>query len=366
MTPSRRTVLTGTALALAVAMTGPAMAQDAVDFTGETITMIVPYGPGGGTSAHARLFATQLEQTLPGQPTILVENIEGGGSIIGANQFVADAEPDGMTILAIGASTILNQLFADDRVQYDLGSMIPFVSSPTGTVVYGLATYQGGLPDDPIEMVRTYIENPPVVAVQSLTSSDLGVLFSYDLLGIKPQVVFGISLGESRGGLQRGEFQMRHDTMASYANEVVPLVEDGTVNLMFTMGFEQDGVIVRDPVAPGVPHFLEVYEAIHGEPLSGTEYDVWKALFDIRVMVGKMILLPEGTPQEIVDAYAQAAADALELPEMNTEAALLILGDYPQVVGSEESTRILQGALGLTDARMSWISDWADELYGGL
>ncbi len=352
----------GLAFALAA---GPLAAQSDTDFAGEEVEMIVPYGPGGGTTAFARLFVQPLQDTLPGAPTVLLRNVEGGGSIVGTNEFVNAANPDGLTILAIGASTILNQVFQDPAVRYDLGAMIPIISSPAGTVVYARRDYDGGLPQDPVEAIRALIENPPVIAAQTLTSSDLGVLLSYDLLGIRPQVVFGISLGESRGGLERGEFQMRHDTMLSYANEVVPLIEEGLVQQLFTMGYEQDGVIGRDPVAPDVPTFLEVYEAVHGEPLDGIEYQVWKSLFDIRVTAGKMILLPEGTPDDIVAVYEAAIADAMDHPDLTSAAAQEVMGDYPQLIGAEASGRVLAGALGLSGEPMTWLQDWAETRYGG-
>jgi hypothetical protein len=50
-----------------------------------------------------------LQQTLPGRPSIIAENIDGGGSIVGTNYFFANAAPDGLTYLAVGASTLLNQ-----------------------------------------------------------------------------------------------------------------------------------------------------------------------------------------------------------------------------------------------------------------
>jgi len=341
------------------------VAQAQVDFSGQKITHIIPYGPGGGTTAYARLMMEGLKQTLPGQPTIVAENIDGGGSVVGTNFFAANAVPDGLTYLAIGASTLLNQMFATDALNYDLTKMIPFTSAPTGSVVYGRSDHAGGLGDDAVENTRAFIANPPVIAAQTLSSSDVGMLVAYDIMGIKPRVVFGLSLGESRAGLERGEFQMRHDTMASYFSEVVPILKEGSAKPLFTLGFEQDGKIIRDPVAPEIPHFLEVYEAIHGEPLSGIKYDVWKALFDLRVTAGKMLLLPEGTPDHIVAVYSQAAAEALKLPMMQEENAQLILGGYPQVVGAEESMRVLQGALGMNDVQSAWLDNWATETYGG-
>src|SRR3546814_2921675 len=94
-----------TAALLGVAgFAGEVLAQE-IDFTGRTIEFIVPYGPGGGSSLHARLIASLLEQELPGGPTIVIRNVEGGGSVRGLNRFAKRAKPDGMTIAALGTSS---------------------------------------------------------------------------------------------------------------------------------------------------------------------------------------------------------------------------------------------------------------------
>src|SRR3546814_15021270 len=75
-----------------------------------TIEFIVPYGPGGGSSLHARLIASLLEQELPGGPTIVIRNVEGGGSVRGLNRFAKRAKPDGMTIAALGTSSYFHYM----------------------------------------------------------------------------------------------------------------------------------------------------------------------------------------------------------------------------------------------------------------
>lgn len=79
------------ALAVSAALAGPAMAQ----YPEQPITLIVPWGAGGGTDATARVIATGLEAEL-GQP-ISVVNRTGGSGVVG-HSAIAEAEPDGYTI----------------------------------------------------------------------------------------------------------------------------------------------------------------------------------------------------------------------------------------------------------------------------
>ncbi|NKB79887.1 hypothetical protein HED49_19705 [Ochrobactrum daejeonense] len=114
---------------------------------------------------------------------------------------------------------------------------------------------------------------------------------------------------------------------------------------------------------PDVPTFLEVYEAIHGKPLDGIEYEVWKALFNIRVMGSKMLVLPEGTSDEIYAAYADAAKAALDGDELKTEAAEAVIGPYPQRVGAD-ANKVFQDGLNMSEEARAWLFDWLEKNHG--
>jgi tripartite-type tricarboxylate transporter receptor subunit TctC len=88
---SRRTLLAGTAAALLALAAGAAHAA----WPERPITLIVPWGAGGGTDATARIIGSLLEKDL-GQPVTVV-NRTGGSGVVG-HQAIASAAPDGYTI----------------------------------------------------------------------------------------------------------------------------------------------------------------------------------------------------------------------------------------------------------------------------
>jgi tripartite-type tricarboxylate transporter receptor subunit TctC len=336
----------------------PAVAQE---FAPEQIELIVPYGAGGGSTIHGQLLAGPLSRELPGQPTILVQNIAGAGSVVGINEFQQSAEPDGLTVAALGTGTFFQYLLKNPAVRYDLPSFRPFLASPFGIVVYGRTDF--GLTGNSVADVRYLMENTPVYGGDGATAADLPILVSLDLLGIDIQAVFGLSNADARGGYERGEFQLNFDNMASWSAGVEPMIEEGSTVALFTFGFEQNGEIVRDPMTPDIPTFLEVYEEIHGAPLDGIEYSVWKMLFDIRVMAAKMFVLPAGTPDEILQTYADAMTAALQSEEMQSPMAIDVLGPYPQVTGIEEAAAVLRGAADVSDEQREWLNTWLLETY---
>src|ERR1041384_7436446 len=80
--------------ALAAAAPDSAQAQF---YKGKTITMIVNYPAGGPTDLEGRIVAQHLPAHIPGNPTIVVKNVGGGGGIIGSNQ-LGEAPPNGETM----------------------------------------------------------------------------------------------------------------------------------------------------------------------------------------------------------------------------------------------------------------------------
>ena len=101
MTKSTRGLaVTATALALAGAAATPAAADSVADFyKGKQITMVVGYGTGGGFDVYARLVARHIVRFIPGNPTAIVQNMPGAGSLRAVNHLYNLAPKDG-TVMA--------------------------------------------------------------------------------------------------------------------------------------------------------------------------------------------------------------------------------------------------------------------------
>src|SRR5690349_84305 len=81
-------------LALTLAAADPACAADAY-FKDRQIRLIVGSAPGGGYDAYGRILAQFMRAHIPGNPTIVVQNMPGAGSLVAANYIYNVAPKDG-------------------------------------------------------------------------------------------------------------------------------------------------------------------------------------------------------------------------------------------------------------------------------
>ncbi|WP_245676640.1 Bug family tripartite tricarboxylate transporter substrate binding protein [Devosia elaeis] len=352
---SRRNFITAAASGLAAsALLGPkALAQGPVDFAGQTIEWWMPFAEGGGSDVWARFFAPFLSKHLPGQPNVVIRNVPGGGSITGANEFVARARPDGLSLLGTSASTQFPFLLGDPRVRYDYAKLAPVLVSPTGGVVYLPARF--GV-TSPAELGKITGEEL-VYGSQGATSLDLVPLLAFRVLGLNVRHVFGMT-GRSDGRLafERGEATIDYQTSSAYLTNVLPLVEQGDAVPMFSWGvLDANGTVQRDPTFPDLPHFVEAYEMMHGSAPSGVEFDAYMAFFGSGFAAQKPAMLPEGTPEDIVFTYRKAFEDAVNDQELQAIKGD-ILGDYVQAVGPDIE-KLYAVATSVEPAARDWVRE---------
>ena len=101
---------TALAATLTIAATSPATAQDYP--TGRPVSIVLGYGPGTGIDVIAREVAARIGETM--KTTIVVENKVGANGAL-ATDYVAQAKPDGYTILIISSSGIINEMATQTR-----------------------------------------------------------------------------------------------------------------------------------------------------------------------------------------------------------------------------------------------------------
>jgi len=103
--------------------TGVFAAADGDFFRGKVIRIIVGFSPGGGFDTYARTLSRHLGKYVPHNPSIIVENMTGAGSLIAANHVYRVAKADGLTIGAFNGNQVLGQLIGAPGIDFDARKM---------------------------------------------------------------------------------------------------------------------------------------------------------------------------------------------------------------------------------------------------
>jgi len=187
----------------------PANADDVADFyRGKTVKVLVGSGVGAGYDLFARATVRYLK--LPGNPTLIVQNMPGAGGLIAANYLYGIAPKDGSMIGLINRYTVVQAVIGNKRAKYDptkfvwLGTPATYEEDPYVLIVKA---------DYPLKTVKD-IRNAKQPLIVGNTGSDIARILS-PALGMNVKVIEYKEKSAVDIALERGEV----DAMGiAYAN----------------------------------------------------------------------------------------------------------------------------------------------------
>jgi tripartite-type tricarboxylate transporter receptor subunit TctC len=327
-------------------------------YAGKTITLLVPFAPGGGADTTARLFAPLLEEFIPGNPTVIVENRGGGGSITGTNYFANEAPHDGTEILVSSGSTHSAFAIGDPNIQFDFADFTPMLGLPFGGALYVSADTGIKAPEDIVGSTS----KPLVFAGENPSGGDLRRLLALDLLGVQYEAVFGYDgAGDSSLAFERGEATISTDSILPYQQQVVPEIEAGKVVPIMSTGMVDNGELVRVPALPDLMTPAELYTEITGKDAAGPDWEALKMLTACGDSLSKAIWLHSDAPKEAIEAVSGAIKAMFDDPD--TLAALddELAGNEP-LFGDDLQSAISAVTSPDPDAK-KWLQDYLVERW---
>jgi tripartite-type tricarboxylate transporter receptor subunit TctC len=127
--PSKRAIKRAIAAAILLAFAVvPAGAQEF--YAGKTVSLIIGFGPGGGYDLWGRTLARHIGKHLPGNPTVVPQNMPGAGSYVAASHLYAAAPKDGTAFAIIARDAALGPLSGAPGARFDATKM-SWLGSPT-------------------------------------------------------------------------------------------------------------------------------------------------------------------------------------------------------------------------------------------
>lgn len=291
-------------------------------YKGKTIRIIVGFSAGGGYDNYARLIGRHLGKHIPGNPTVVVVNMPGAGSLISANHVYKVAKPDGLTMAHFIGGLFLQQLLGRPGLEFD-ATKFEYVGVPVqDDFIIGISKETG------ITSIKQWFASKTPVKFggtgNGAGSDDIPHVLRA-ALGVPLQVVSGYKgFSDIRLAFNSGEVygvaNGWQSTKATWTREL----DSGLMKLIVQVNSKSHPELNQVPLAINFAKtdearkLLQVITQVHG------------------ASVRPFVVTP-GTPKDRVALLRKGFVDSLKDPELLAEAAKAKLDINP--LGGEELAR---------------------------
>jgi hypothetical protein len=341
------------ALALAAQ---PGHAQEPF-YKGKRLTMLVNFAPGGSTDAEARVFVRHMGRLIDGQPSLVIQNMEGAAGLVGA-KYVGEVAPRDGTLAGYLTGTAFlyaldPELFRVDFKTYE------FVGLQPGTSINFVRTDVPPGMKEPADFMKA--RGVVLGSLATVSSKGVRLRLGFDLLGIPFKYISGYRSGAAaKLAIERGEINFYGESSPSYFSIIEPgLVKSGTViPVYYDSVYDGRKFIVPDEVkgAP-VSAFHEFYQAMKGSMPSGQLWEAYKSLVAVDGNMLRLIVLPPGTPPAAVTAL-RAALVRLNSDQGYAEDARKAFGFVPMWLAAADNNTTAVRSMTFDPATRSFLQDY--------
>lgn len=292
-------------IAGALAVSAPAVAQTSATFSGETINVNVGYPVGGAPDLYFRVFGRHFGKHVPGNPTVIVKNMPGAGTLRAANYIYNIAAKDGTELANFSSSATVEPLMGNDQAKFD-ATKFSWIGSMNQEINFCGVWQRPGAPTSFAD----------VLTHETIFASSGGLTsFGYqhplifkNVFGAKVKMVSGYSgLPQAFLALQRGEAQAMCGLVRTHIRTLFPKeVADGRFKIVVQMGPKTTDAL--GPV-PSIYQFLK----------PGRDRRVLEFHFNTKLL-GRPLAGPPGMPPERLTGLRKAFEDTVRDPEFLADA----------------------------------------------
>ncbi|HTK12179.1 MAG TPA: tripartite tricarboxylate transporter substrate-binding protein [Xanthobacteraceae bacterium] len=302
-----RALMVSTLAALACALlfsAPPASAQTSVaDFyRGKRIFLQIGSGPGGAYDVVGRLVARHIGKHIPGTPSVVAQNVPGGGSLLLANQFATTTKPDGLTFGVMNSGMPTSPLLNPTAAHFDPRKFAFLGSTSRETeilVVWNTA---------PVKVLDDIFAKPLILGASAPGSATYDIPYLMNaLLGTKFKIIPGYQTAAAiKLAMERGEIEGNAALGLNTAKtQFTDVLDSGKLRIIGQYGARKNPELANVPLIP--------------TPKS----DADRQIMDIalaRADYGQPFVTPPGVPPERVTALRTAFAATMSDPDFLAEA----------------------------------------------
>lgn len=259
-------------LCLGLTTGSPVFAQTPY-YQGKTINIRVGFTAGGAFDVWGRLIAQYMGKYIPGNPTLVVQNMTGGGSMIAANYVYSVAKPDGLTLGIVSPGIYILQLSGQKEAQHEWFKF-SWIGFPEKTD--RLFYIRADTPYKALEDLRNAVEPPKCGATGLGTAAYYFPRFLQEVFGLKLTTVPGYQgAADANLAIEKGEMQCWCGSVQAYFGSEPgrTWVKTGFVRVL-TQGGQR-----RHPNLPDVPTIWELFDK--------------HKISDLYRRLGKILVLPD-------------------------------------------------------------------------
>jgi tripartite-type tricarboxylate transporter receptor subunit TctC len=312
-------IVFGSVLGLNLLATNDQTAFAQAFYKDKTIRVIVGQAAGGGYDTYTRTIARHLGKHIPGNPSLVVENMTGAGSLVAANYLYNNAKPDGLTIANWNSAFVLNQALGDPNVKFD-ARRFGWIGAPSkGIPVLVIMGFAG---------VKSFAEaSGKALRVGGTAAGSHSVdlpLMLNKMIGTKFNVVSGYQgTAQVRLAMQRrevdGDFTNWESVVATRREMIDAKGDDRLLPLLIHAR-------LSDPELKDIPLFT----AVLGNELNIGTYRAYMAQMEYQ----RPLTVAPGTPRDRLEILRRAFTATLADPEFQAQAKKSKL-DITYVSGEE-------------------------------
>lgn len=293
----------GAAALAAILSAGMAQAQPAADFyKDKQMRLIIANSPGGDYDLAGRLVSRHIGRHIPGNPSIVVNNMPGAGTIIAANHLYNVAPKDGSVFGTFSRNLPSQAVLGRETIKFDprLFSWIGGVGLPSRVCVVSA--------NSPIKSIEDLFTREMVVGGTGAgsTPSTIPQVLN-NVLGMKMKIIEGYgSTAAAIQAVERGEVEGLCQTFSTFMNLRAHLLEEGKVRILFN---------TEATTFPYLPNIPSVFQYAKTE-----EQKQILSFITSSVELSRPFVMPPGVPADRVAAVKTAFAAALKDPLLISEA----------------------------------------------
>jgi tripartite-type tricarboxylate transporter receptor subunit TctC len=288
-------------------------------YKGKTVRIIVGGSAGGGYDTYTRAIARHLGKHISGNPTFVVENMTGAGSIIAANHIYKVAKPDGLTICHFIGGIILQQVLGKPGIAFDARRFLYLGVPAQDTTAVGVTKSSG------ITNMEQWLSAKTPVKFGGIgpgTATDDFPKIIRATLGLPIQLVTGYKgTADIRLAVNSGEMQGLVNSWESFKSTWSREIETAAISVILV------GIPQRHPDIPNVPSIGEFAKTDEAKKL------IQVAVYDYGA-TARPYVFPPNTPKDRVQILRKGLSDTLKDPEFLADAQRARL-DLAPIAGDE-------------------------------